>query len=462
MSCRINLVTLSFILLPVSLSANCLSGSDIQKKADVTLSLQGSYTKKKPSIWNIEGKNAYVKDNVNNSAGVKFGSDCSLIEERLNLDLSLYGLTYYPWRAPGKFDKDNHRSRMLLNQVKLTFIASDNIRLEVGKLRDKPGIFFLKSPSALLTNYYAGFKNDRLYTPAMKSVYAESFWGASLIHDTRDYGLAFTVAPRLARINKRYESSGNWSADQRSNSSERYLLSYTEYRLKNHTPSINVMSGESRSVALADSFNYTPQWIINAEIALHSAQQWRHFSQQRAAAVQNYVFPSSLYATENKQGIELAIGGQYTTDNFSLFGMEYYFQSEGYSAREWHQQMNFVDYLNTKNQYAALDQVFDAYKYLMGAEISNVANKGNLQGKHYINAYASLAFKGGSSLQPYIITNMMDYGSLVGVHYSTPLNYFDGKVEGYAGMFSAFGSRDAEFSHFGRTIGLYLGFEYHL
>lgn len=462
MSCRINLVTLSLILLPVSLSANCLSGSDIQKNADVTLSLQGSYTKKKPSIWNIEGKNAYVKDNVNNSAGVKFSSDCSLIEERLNLDLSLYGLTYYPWRAPGKFDKDNHRSRMLLNQVKLTLIASDNIRLEVGKLRDKPGIFFLKSPSALLTNYYAGFKNDRLYTPAMKSVYAESFWGASLIHDTRDYGLAFTVAPRLARINKRYESSGNWSADQCSNSSERYLLSYTEYRLKNHTPSINVMSGESRSVALADSFNYTPQWIINAEIALHSSQQWRHFSPQRAAAVQNYAFPSSLYATENKQGIELAIGGQYTTDNFSMFGMEYYFQSEGYSAREWHQQMNFVDYLNTKNQYAVLDQVFDAYKYLMGAEISNVANKGNLQGKHYINAYASLAFKGGSSLQPYIITNMMDYSSLVGVHYSTPLNYLDGKVEGYAGMFSAFGSRDAEFSHFGRTIGLYLGFEYHL
>jgi len=461
-SCRINMVTLSFILLPVSLFASCLSGSDIQKNADVTLSLQGSYTKKKPSIWNVEGKNAYVKNNIKNSAGVKISSGCSLIEERLNLDLSLYGLTYYPWRTLGKFEKDNHRSRMLLNQVKLTFIASDSIRLEAGKLRDKPGIFFLKSPSALLTNYYAGFKNDRLYTPAMKPVYTESFWGASIVHDTRDYGLAFTIAPRLARIKKRYETSGNWSADQRSNSSERYLLSYTEYRLKKHTPSVNVMLGESRSIALADSFNYTPQWIINAEIALHSTQQWRHFSPQSAAAVQSYSFPSSLYTTEGKQGVELAIGGQYTTDNFSLFGMEYYFQSEGYSAREWRQQTNFVDYLNTKNQYAVLDQVFDAYKYLMGAEISNVANKGNLQGKHYINAYASLAFKGGSSLQPYIITNMMDYSSLIGMHYSTPFDYFDGKVEGYAGMFSAFGSRDAEFSFFGRTVGFYLGVEYHL
>ncbi|CAI8925580.1 Lipoprotein [Kosakonia quasisacchari] len=462
MSCRINLVTLSFILLPVSLNANCLSGSDIQKNADVTLSLQGSYTKKKPSIWNIEGKNAYVEDSINNSAGVKFSSGCSIIDERLNLDLSLYGLTYYPWRTLGDFEKDNHRSRILLNQVKLTLILSDNVRLEGGKLRDKPGIFFLKSPSALLTNYYAGFKNDRLYTPAMKPVYAESFWGASIIHDTRDYGVVFTVAPRLARINKHYESSGNWSADQRSNSSERYLLSYTEYRLKKHTPSINVMLGESRSVALADSINYTPQWIINAEIALHSTQRWRHFSPQKADAVQSYSFPSSLYTTGDKQGVELAIGGQHTTDNFSLFGLEYYFQSEGYSAHQWRQQTNFIDYLNTKNQYAALDQVFDAYKYLMGAEISNVSNKGNLLGKHYINAYASLAFKGGSNLQPYIITNMVDYSSLIGMHYSRPFDYFDGKVEGYAGIFSAFGARDAEFSHFGRTVGFYLGVEYHL
>lgn len=78
--------------------------------------------------------------------------------------------------------------------------------------------------------------------------------------------------------------------------------------------------------------------------------------------------------------------GQYTSDSFSVFGVEYYFQSEGYSRAEQRQQRELIDFLNTTTGYAPLDQAFDSYKYLMASEISNTANQGMLQGKHYLNA----------------------------------------------------------------------------
>lgn len=74
--------------------------------------------------------------------------------------------------------------------------------------------------------------------------------------------------------------------------------------------------------------------------------------------------------------MELALGGQYTSDNFSVFGVEYYFQSEGYSRAEQRQQRELIDFLNTTTGYAPLDQAFDSYKYLMASEISNTANQG--------------------------------------------------------------------------------------
>jgi hypothetical protein len=177
--------------------------------------------------------------------------------------------------------------------------------------------------------------------------------------------------------------------------------------------------------------------------------------------VEHYLFPSSLYNTKNDDGVELALGMQYTADNFSLFGIEYYFQSEGYSRAEWQKQTNLIKFLNQQTNYAPLDQAFDSYKYLMGSEISNTANKGSLLGKHYINLYASILMDDKSSLQPYAVINMMDKSSMLGVHYNKPLEQTDGKLEIYTGAYTAQGSRDSEFALFGDTAGIYSGFKYH-
>ena len=84
--------------------------------------------------------------------------------------------------------------------------------------------------------------------------------------------------------------------------------------------------------------------MFNAEFARHGKEQWRHFNVDNAESVQNYRFPTSLYRLAEKNGLELALGGQYTTDHFSVLGPEYYYQSEGYSSSEWRKQRKFIDF----------------------------------------------------------------------------------------------------------------------
>ncbi|VDZ69467.1 uncharacterised function (plasmid) [Klebsiella aerogenes] len=104
------------------------------------------------------------------------------------------------------------------------------------------------------------------------------------------------------------------------------------------------MLGDSPSLALSDGYNLTPQFVVNVEAALHKTQQWRHFSVEKRNEVLSGLYPSSLYAQNDKKGYELAVGGQYTTDFFSVFGIEYYYQSEGYSNRHGESRLILLGY----------------------------------------------------------------------------------------------------------------------
>ncbi|MDF7761095.1 hypothetical protein PU683_16365 [Kosakonia cowanii] len=459
---RVNTLLIPLSMIASFSQASCLSGDEVVANSETALMLQTSYIKRTASPWRTDGESSYTPTNAFQDAGIKFSSKCAVIENRLDIDFSLSGLAYYAWHSSGSFEEDQQRSRLLLNRLQLNYTLSDHLRLEAGKLTTTPGLFFLKSPAALMNNYYAGFKSTRLYDPAMRSSYSESSWGARLVDNHRDYSLSLTVAPQLATINQRYETSSRWSAKRRGNAQARYLLSYTDYRLANHTPALSLLLGDTRSLALSDSFSYTPALTFNGEMALHNAQQWRHFSPERAAEVVDYQFPSSLYRADRNAGVEVALGAQYTTRDFAVLGLEYYFQSEGYSGSEWQQQAQFSRYLNRASQPAVLDQISDAYKYLMGAEMGNIANRGQLQGKHYLSAYGSLRSKQGATLQPYITMNMRDNSALLGLHVSTPVAAFDDSLNVYAGGWAGLGKQDTEFAFFGKTVGFYLGLNYFL
>lgn len=459
-----HLVTLllSILITPLWGGANCLSGDEIRSNSQFILTGQTSVAHKSDSIWRINGTNPYTTNNVYNDIAINFSSACYLVDDVLGLDFSLYNFGFYPIHGVGLFEKDEHRAKMLIDRLKLNLSLSENVSLEGGKLNSLPGAFHLRSPASLVTTYYAGFKPTRIYDPKLESAYSESYWGGRLAKEFRDYAFSLTVIPKLASIDKYYESSSNWTANQRANSNEYYLLSYTDYHLVNHRLAANVMLGDSTSLALADGYNLTPQFVVNVEVALHKTQQWRHFSHEKKDEVLSGLYPSSLYAQNDKSGYEVAIGGQYTTDLFSVLGIEYYYQSEGYSKSAWREQVDFIKLLSKKTGFASLDKVFDDYKYLMGSEISNTGNKGMLQGRHYITSWLSLQNADHSTLQPYLVMNLVDGSALVGTHYINPLKGLSDQAEIYTGLYSAFGSHDSEFALFGETLGVYVGFKYYL
>lgn len=94
-------LTLVLSALPVSVFADCLSGNDVAKNTSVTLYEQVSAVKKQISDWRINGRNPYTRHNIYNDAGVNVSSRCSLIDNALDLDFSVYGLTWYTPRKLG-------------------------------------------------------------------------------------------------------------------------------------------------------------------------------------------------------------------------------------------------------------------------------------------------------------------------------------------------------------------------
>ena len=70
-------LTLMLAALPVSVFADCLSGSDVAKNTSVTLYEQVSVVKKQISEWRINGRNPYTRHNIYNDAGVNVASRCS-------------------------------------------------------------------------------------------------------------------------------------------------------------------------------------------------------------------------------------------------------------------------------------------------------------------------------------------------------------------------------------------------
>lgn len=444
---------LALLLLPLRLSAACLPQADIQ------LYLQQAGTHREASRWQIMQQHPYRKDNTLSDLAMRYENRCELTASGLSMDVSLAGLASYPWRTPGAFEREKRRTRAIIHRLTVSYPLSDQRLITAGKFSAQPGLFYLTSPADLLHNAYAGFKAGRIYHPTLQAIYNESAWGVRLSEEALSYAWSLTVAPQLARIDRRYESSGNWRALQRANAHERYLLSYSDYRLPNHTPTLSLRLGDSPTLAVADRFHPAPQWTLNVELAWHAKQQWRHFAEQRAEQIKRYAFPSTLFQRQRQPGIELALSGQYSTQKFSQFGVEYYFQSEGYSRHQWRRQVDFIRYLHQRSGFAPVDRAWDAYQYLMAAEIDNVTNQGRLQGKHYMHPYATLMIGDGASLQAYARVNLQDRSALLGLHVNQPLRQRNTDI--YSGVYCTQGGNATEFGLFGKTAGLYSGFKYY-
>jgi hypothetical protein len=70
---------------------------------------------------------------------------CSPVKDLIDLDFSIYALAYYPVNRVGLFEKDNERTKLLIEKLRLTWLLFDSVRL-TGATSHSARCFLFKIP----------------------------------------------------------------------------------------------------------------------------------------------------------------------------------------------------------------------------------------------------------------------------------------------------------------------------
>jgi hypothetical protein len=85
-----------------------------------------------------------------------------------------------------------------------------------------------------------------------------------------------------------------------------------------------MMLGDLPSISLTDSYNYTR--IYNQYRICWQFPTVATFSKDNQSEILSGIYPSSLYSQSSKDGIEFALGGQYTNDHTVFLALNIIFR----------------------------------------------------------------------------------------------------------------------------------------
>lgn len=370
-------------------------------------------------------------------------------------------------RTPGDLEDKRQQGVAILNELVASLTLRDNLYLDLGKLRHTSGYLFSRSPLDVLRNVSGGLRTARVYATgdSWRGLYDEGSYGAggTLYRKEGTYTLA--VLPRLRRFPQRREAASEWDALLRTNGSERYYASYTSTGLNKFNPTISLLAGQQKTLALGTSGNLSDSLIFSIEGALSHGETWRHLDSRYARGMrEDLIYREEAYRINGK-GVEgeIGVGLRYTTAEQTEFGVEYYGQSQGYSRSEWRNNTDTIKFVN--GGYAnildpfwlpVVRDSFQQYSRLMAAENTNVSRSGNLFGKHYLTLYTRTNKERVGEIDWSVssMANLIDYSTVLNVHLRAPMK---NNIELYAGALASFGRRDSEFGIFGEKGNLYAG-----
>ncbi|KEY57378.1 hypothetical protein [Serratia sp. DD3] len=369
-------------------------------------------------------------------------------------------------RQPGTLEDKRRQGFGVINEVVGSWKASDSWYIDAGKIRKTSGYLFSVAPLDLSRNIIGNIRNVRIFGLAdrWRNFYDEGAYGVSnsLYRNEGTYTLA--AFPRLKRNTQRQEAASEWDPLQRTNSTDRYYASYTATGLKTFNPTISVLVGNQKTLAIGTSGNLTDKLILSVEGSVSHGQTWRHLDTASARAIREYRSVQVPYKMRS-DGAQADIGAglRYTSDDQTEYGAEYYGQSQGYSRSEWKDNFDTIRFVNggyanpLPPEIAALYRAsYQLYSRMMAAETDNVARGGNLLGKHYVTLYirTNKGQVGNIDWSVSGMANLADGSNMLNLHLSTPLK---NSIEVYTGVAASFGSKDSEFGTFGEKGNIYAG-----
>lgn len=356
-------------------------------------------------------------------------------------------------RQPGTLEDKRHQGLGILNEAVVSWTASDSLYIDVGKIRKASGNLFSVAPLDLLRNISGNMRGVRVFGlgDRWRNFYDEGAYGisSSLYRNEGTYTLA--AFPRLKRNDQRREAGSEWDAILRTNSTDRYYASYTATGLKAFNPTFSILTGNQKTLALGTSGNLTDSLILSVEGSLSHGQTWRHLDSAAVARAEQE--PYKIRAN-GVQG-DIGVGLRYTTTDQTEYGAEYYGQSQGYSRRQWKDNIDTIRFFNGGFG-APPSPAFQQYSRMMAAETDNVGRGGNLLGKHYLTLYTRTNKEQVGSIDWSLsgMLNLVDGSNVLNLHLSTPLN---SNIEAYTGVAASLGSKESEFGTFGEKGNIYAG-----
>lgn len=399
------------------------------------------------------------------SAGCQLG-------EKVSMKLDVSGEYTFQNHQPGTLEDKQRQGSVFVSNAALSWSLKNNLFLDVGALQKSKGFLFAASPLNLFKNYFGGQRSIHNHALAdrWRNFYDEGAIGAN-VSWFRDQGtLDAAIFPRLVRNKHRRFSASDWDTLERTNASDRYLISYTSTGLTQLNSAVSLLLGDEKALSFGLSRNLNDRWILSVESALAYGQSWKHLSDRNARAIQRGEYVEEPFR-QRKYGLnaDVGVGLRYTSSSQTEYGIEYYGQSQGYSRRQRKQLNALLDYINGgyASQFSvpgmgippALQTSFRDYSRQFAAEIDATTRKGSLQGKHYLTLYSS-SNKNELHRVDWKVSgtvNLVDYSSVVNAHLSTQVT---NHLEAYVGSAFMFGNSQTDFGSFGEKGTYYAGIRY--
>ncbi|MFI8416332.1 hypothetical protein ACQKDS_08265 [Serratia sp. NPDC078593] len=462
MSATKRLPATGMLLLASAYGANAWAAECLMQRGYAGIEGIASHTTH--SLWTFDDP-AFRNNRVANLYTSVVGR-CTLTDS-LSIKAQASGEYAFQAHQPGTLEDKQNQGLAILNEMVVSWAARDNLYVDLGKLRKTSGYLFSVAPLDLLRNTSGNMRSVRVYGlgDSWRNLYDEGAFGISstLYRDEGTYTLA--ALPRLKRNDKRREAASEWDALLRTNSSDRYYASYTSTGLNKFNPTISLLAGSQKTLALGTSGNLTDRLILSVEGSVSQGETWRHLDSDAARAMRNFDYRSEPYRTHS-QGVEgdIGVGLRYTTDDQTEFGAEYYGQSQGYSRSEWRNNFDTIKFVNGGYTSLlppmfitpALRDGYQQYSRMMAAEMDNVGRAGHLSGKHYLTLYTRTNKEQVGRIDWSVsgMANLVDHSTVLNLHLSTPLKH---NIEVYTGVAASFGSKESEFGTFGEKGNLYAG-----
>lgn len=432
-----------------------------------SVGVEGISSSAQKTLWDLNGK-GFRKNTLANAYAMA-ELNCQITEK---VSGKLYGLTQYASAShqPGLMEGKKNSGIGILKESYLSYDPGNGIFIDVGKIRRNNGYLFSVNPLDLLRNTSANPRAAKINVQGSRwrDVYEEGSYGIAATYYGEGGTYDAAVLPRLTRHNRLQQSAADWSEFQRTNDKDRYYLSYTSTGVDKFNPTVSLVAGSYKALALGGSMSLTDRLILSLESSLARGQRWRHLDMDKARNILDLETERQPYKQDkDKVNADLGISLRYTDDQRREYGMEYYGQTQGYSRREWQTYFDMAEHVNGGyiQKIRAADPArltpdvaagYKQYSLLMSTELDNASRAGNRLGKHYVTLYVNSKKDELRKIDwtASALVNLVDTSSVLNLHLNTHVTQH---LEVYTGASYSLGSERTEFGQFGEKGTYYVG-----